>query len=317
LRVIDFTRAFCSAWERMLVILFRPFDFVRWLTIGFSAFLAGLLTGGNGFNGSFNAPTSSNFSPPNQATLQHSAHQAMTALSVLQTGMFAFLALTIFVVGLAISLLMYWLGARGQFLLLDNIVRNRAAIAEPWTRYARQANRVFFFQLLCLAAGMAVMLVLGIPALLTGIFGLAYHAWPKDAAIGVLITLGAVYFAVSLLFFCFIFLFQEWGIPLIFRHDLTLRAAMAETWGIVRRWPGPIALFLLLRVALALAFFVCSVIVCCATCCVAGLPYIGTVVLLPALVYLKCFSLDCLAQLGPEYDIWTVDVPPVPAPELR
>jgi hypothetical protein len=313
--MIDFTRAFSSAWERMLVILFQPFDFVRWLTIGFSAFLAGLLSGGNGFNGSFNLPT--NFSPPNQQTLQHSASQTMTAFSSLQTGFLAVFVVTALVVGLAISLLMYWLGARGQFLLLDNIVRNRAAISEPWTRYARPANRVFFFQLLCLAASVVVMLVLGVPALLAGVFGLVRHAWPVGISIGVLVVLGAVYITVSLLFFCFIFLFQEWGIPLIFRHDLTLRAAMTEIVDIIRRWPGPIALFLLLRVALALAFFVCSILVCLGTCCLGGLPYIGTVVVLPALIYLKCFSLDCLAQLGPAYDVWTVDVPPVPAPELR
>jgi hypothetical protein len=40
------------------------------------------------------------------------------------------------------------------------------------------------------------------------------------------------------------------------------------------------------------------------------LPYIGTVLLLPVLVYVKCFTLDCLSQFGPEYDVWTVDVPP-------
>jgi hypothetical protein len=43
------------------------------------------------------------------------------------------------------------------------------------------------------------------------------------------------------------------------------------------------------------------------------LPYIGTVVLLPVLIYIRCFSLNCLAQFGPAYDVWTVDVPP-PAP---
>ena len=52
-----------------------------------------------------------------------------------------------------------------------------------------------------------------------------------------------------------------------------------------------------------------AVIACCATCCIGALPYLGTVVLLPAIVYLRCFSLDCLAQFGPRYDVWTVDVP--------
>ena len=36
--------------------------------------------------------------------------------------------------------------------------------------------------------------------------------------------------------------------------------------------------------------------------------------LLPALVYLRCFTLDVLAQLGPQYDVFTVDVPAAGAP---
>jgi hypothetical protein len=55
-----------------------------------------------------------------------------------------------------------------------------------------------------------------------------------------------------------------------------------------------------------------SLVICCVTipcCCLGQWPYIGTVILLPVLVYVKCFTLDCLAQLGPEYNVWTVDVP--------
>ncbi len=52
--MINFTRAFDSAWERMSIILFRPFDLGKWFVIGFGAFLAGLLSGGNGFNSSYN-----------------------------------------------------------------------------------------------------------------------------------------------------------------------------------------------------------------------------------------------------------------------
>ena len=37
--MINFTQAFDLAWERMLVILFRPFDLGKWFVIGFSAFL--------------------------------------------------------------------------------------------------------------------------------------------------------------------------------------------------------------------------------------------------------------------------------------
>ncbi|HUB67829.1 MAG TPA: hypothetical protein VL981_10130, partial [Candidatus Methylacidiphilales bacterium] len=63
-----------------------------------------------------------------------------------------------------------------------------------------------------------------------------------------------------------------------------------------------------LRIVLWIAVVILSTIACCLTCCIAALPYLGTVVLLPALIFVRCFSLDCLAQFGPQYDVWTTDV---------
>jgi hypothetical protein len=68
----------------------------------------------------------------------------------------------------------------------------------------------------------------------------------------------------------------------------------------------------LLRIALFIALVIFSLIVCCFSCCVEMIPYLGTVLLLPALIFIKCFTLEVLAQFGPEYNVWTIDVPPTP-----
>ena len=39
------------AWRRMKTILFGPFNVVKWLVIGFAAWVAGLLSGGGGGGG--------------------------------------------------------------------------------------------------------------------------------------------------------------------------------------------------------------------------------------------------------------------------
>jgi hypothetical protein len=333
--MIDFGRAFNSAWERMVVILFRPFDLGKWCVIGFSAFLAGLLSGGNGFNSSYNSNTShqdqrhtglyhhhsglfAQESLPNPFNLGPSPQSVATQVNHLfasyQTGVLYLLILGIFFFVLGIILLFYWLGARGQFLLLDNIVRNRGAIAAPWTFYARPANRVFGLLLICGLIGLLIMVALAVPALLImwPLFSAAgAHNWPAGGLLAIVAGLVLAYLAFALVYFCAFFLFREWGIALMFRNGLTARAALLETWKLVCLRPGSTALFLLLRLALFIGIVVLSVLACCFTCCVAALPYIGTVVLLPALIYIRCFSLDCLAQFGPEYDVFTVDVPPI------
>jgi len=75
-----------------------------------------------------------------------------------------------------------------------------------------------------------------------------------------------------------------------------------------------VVVFVLIRIAIFIGVAVLSIILCCVTCCTALIPYVGTVMLLPVLVYVRCFTLDCLAQFGPEYDAWTVDVPPFSPP---
>jgi hypothetical protein len=65
--------------------------------------------------------------------------------------------------------------------------------------------------------------------------------------------------------------------------------------------------------------------VTCLTCCVASLPYLGTVIVLPVPVFFRSFSLLFLRQFGADWDVWrkiplaeTTTPPPVqtivPAP---
>lgn len=341
--MIDFTRAFGSAWERMMVILFQPFDLGKWCAIGLSAFLAGLLSGGNGFN-SFSGgdsqnqqnqhhtgiyhhhgglfaqsslPNPFNFGPSPQSLGTSATHM----LSALQGGIAILIVTGIFIVIMGLVVLLYWLGSRGQFMFLDNIVRNRGSVAAPWSFYARPAHGVFLFYLACLGICMAAALVFIIPVALVMMSPSYMHFWTQGMALIALAFFGGIYLLLFVAFAIGIFFFREWSIALIFRNGLTVRAALAETWKLLCLHPGSAVLFLLLRFALWVALVILSLAACCFTCCVALLPYIGTVVLLPALVYIRCFSLDCLAQFGPAYDVFTVDlpspdVPPNPASPL-
>jgi hypothetical protein len=317
--MINFTRAFDSAWERMMVILFRPFDLGKWFAIGLSAFLAGLLSGGNGYNGSYGTGSgnnnlsgnfSGNFSGNSFGNINNSVNQmnaaVANAVSALQIGMKMFL----FALLIGFCLLLLWLSARGQFMFLDNVARNRGAIAWPWRAYARQGNSLFLFILLLTL----IMFVIFVPVTVVGLMSfmpiVRAHRWPEGGEVLPVILYGLVFLALAVLIQAVFFLFVELGIPLMFRNGLAARAAFAETWRLMVRHPGAILLFVLLRIALFLGLLVVSVIACCVTCCIGLVPYLGTVVLLPALVYIKCFTLDFLAQMGPSYDVWTVDVPP-------
>jgi hypothetical protein len=89
---------------------------------------------------------------------------------------------------------------------------------------------------------------------------------------------------------------------------------------LIFRHPGPFVLFVLFGIALAVGVVIVGTMVACFTCCIGGLPYISTVLLLPAIVWLAAFRLMFLRQFGDQYDAWSSGVastaselPPSPA----
>jgi hypothetical protein len=195
-------------------------------------------------------------------------------------------------------------------MFLDNIVRNRGAISWPWQYYARQANSLFGFYLLFLVISFAIFLPIIIVAVVMCIPLFMQHRWPGGGEITGFVGLGLIYLALAVVVGFILFIFREFGIPLMFRQGLLARPAFWESMNLIRQHTGSVVVFVLLRIAIFIGVAILSLIICCATCCIGALPYIGTVILLPVLVYVRCFTLDCLAQFGPEYDVWTVDVPP-------
>jgi len=315
--MINFTRAFDSAWERMVIILFRPFHFGKWCAIGLSAFLAGFLQGGNGLNTSFNSNSFNNngfnkygAGQTPKFDLNQFNSNFSHAISGMQVGLIVLIFLMIFALGFAFIFLLYWLGARGQFMFLDNIVRNRGAISWPWQYYKRQANSLFGFYLLFMVVSFAIFLPILIVAGVMCIPLFMQHRWPGGGEIAGFVVLGLLYLALAVIMGFVLFVFREFGVPFMFRQGLLARPAFWESIKLVRQHTGSVVVFALLRIAIFIGVAILSVIICCVTCCIGMLPYIGTLFLLPVLVYVKCFTLDCLAQFGPEYDVWIVDVPP-------
>src|SRR5216684_7836223 len=130
---IQVFKPFGGAFELMKKILFQPFDVKKWFMIGFAAWLASLGGGGGGFN-----------YPYNEREDAHKLNETISQIphSVLITGICALVAVVLLLV-----VLFAWLRARGRFLFIDCIVRNRGAIAEPWREFRTEGNSYFLFSL--------------------------------------------------------------------------------------------------------------------------------------------------------------------------
>src|SRR4029079_8180962 len=99
-------------------------------------------------------------------------------------------------------------------------------------------------------------------------------------------------------------------VPIMYRQRCRARLAFVQSMDLISAQPGPVLLYLLFLLLWAVAVFMIAGAVTCATCCIAAIPYVGTVILLPIPVTFGAFSLLFLRQLGRDYDVWGDVMPP-------
>jgi hypothetical protein len=288
---IEIFAPFGAAVELTKIILFRPFDMAKWFVIGFAAFLANF-AGGVHF-GNFN---------PNWN--RHGAWRAFTRSNTTGLGSadqwpvwIIPLIIGAAVLGIALVLVLMWVGARGRFMFTDCIVRNRGAIVEPWNEFRREGNSFFLFCLLVVVGIIAILALAFLPVFLPVIL----HG--KGANVS--FAIGLIFWAGLILLLAFVWaLVSQLMVPVMYRRRCLAREAFGETVSLIAKYPGPLILYFLFFIVLALASVMVGCVSACVTCCITAIPYLGTVILLPIYVLLYGFTLMFLRQFGPDYDVW-------------
>jgi MFS family permease len=296
---IEIIAPFKAAIEWMKGMLFRPFDLARWLTIAFAAFIAG--GWGSGFNPRWNRWHGGDWN------YRFSRHGEFSDWTV--PGWLIVLVVLGVLAALALVLLWAWVTARGRFIFTDCVVRNRAAIAEPWREYRREGNSFFLFSLV-VGFGMmltVMVLVLGAWVPFQMFFGDVDELTAGGVVLIVIVVLLVVLWALVALFLAVVTHFM---IPVMYRRRCSARVAFLDVAKLIFQNPGPFILFVLFGIALAIGVAIAGTIVTCLTCCVGGFPYISTVLLLPAIVWVAAYRLLFIRQFGDEYDVWSGIAPP-------
>ncbi len=302
---IEIFKPFGEAFELMKKILFQPFDFKKWLVVGFAAFLASL---SGGFTSSFN-PLSRWSTREDNKAIAESFHDVWSE-GHMEWWVIALIAVGALII-VAVVLVLAWVSARGRFIFTDCVVRNRAAIVAPWKEFRVEANSFFMFSVLAFLTLITFAVIgtlgLALPLILRG-----HGARPGTA---LLIAFCLFLFVLACMAFGFA-LTLLLMVPVMYRQRCRAMDAFGQALRLMRGHPGPVLLYMLFFLVLLIAAAVISCAVTCVTCCIAAIPYVGTVVLLPLPVTLGAFSLLFLRQFGPNYDVWADFMPPEFLPML-
>ncbi len=279
-------------------MLFRPFDVTKWLTIGFAAFIGGSWGGGMNFRLGRFWQGDWNYRVTKNGDLPADWNVPAWLIALLVVGG---------LIAIVLTLAWMWVSSRGRFIFTDCVVKNRAAVREPWREFRREGNSYFLFSLVLgvVLIGFTLILVLLIVA------GFGFWSHREGAFVAILIASIVLGF-IWLILVLSLALVSHFMVPVMYRRRCSAREAFLDVARLIIGNPAPFVLFVLFGIVLTLAVAMAGMTVACLTCCVGGLPYISTVLLLPAIVWLAAFRLLFLRQFGEQYDVWaTVGLPQI------
>jgi hypothetical protein len=293
-----------QALDRVKRMLFQPFDLGRWFVIGFCAWLACLGESG-GFHGNFgsggdgsrgNVHSFRDFMDDASDFVMHNLHWIIPAV------------LIVVVLAVAWGLLLAWLSSRGKFMFLHCVALNQAEVKRPWCEFAREGNSLFWFRVVLGLFEMVLFLPL-LAAILFIIGRMLYRDQADGGGIVMAVGLGLVFLFLAICCGLIRKFMVDFVVPIMFLRRTKCTTAWTEFLGLLGDNVGRFILYVLFQIVLGMAIAMLVLAVVLVTCCIAGclmaLPYLGTVLLLPVLVFERSYSIYYLAQYGPTYDCVT------------
>lgn len=312
---IRFVQPLQTAWERARDLLLRPFDLRIWLVVGFTAWLArlwdGTLAGGDGgvdlhLDGDGGG---------GQGLVRIAVDRLV---DVVENPLSVFVVVVMLALFLVVGAAVAWLASRGAFMFLDNVAHRRARVSEPWDRLGRLGDSLFIWRLATQLLVAPVAFLLAVPLLVMILPASHADGFLGGIGIALALPLGALGLLMGLLATFVAFCTDQFVVPLMYRYDEGVLPAWERFLPLLRREAPSFLLMALFYLALTLLVVAlvaaAGALTCCALFLVLGIPFVGTVILLPIHVTARAFGPEFLGQFGDDFRIWPDASPPLTEP---
>lgn len=300
---ISLTAPVEAAWAGTKKILFSPFDLGKWFALGFSAWLASLMENGGSFN--FNSGRGGDAA---SAEFQRTMGGVVNAWNEWQ-GIIIGSIVALVLIGFVLGVVLLWVKSRGKFMFLDNVVHNRDAVKVPWREFSEHGNSLFKWTL-----GLSVVMLLVFLVLFGGAFvGIIKPCIDAkgfvSSTIPVIVIIAVAWIGIAVVGGYIVRFLDDFIVPVMYRKDMTASEAWSFFGKIYGANKGKFILYGLFYVLLGMGagaiVLLATVLTCCILGCLAAIPYLGTVALLPVQVFFRLYSLHYFAQYGGDCDLVT------------
>lgn len=299
---ISYSHPLSLGWKRMKKALFQPFDINKWFRIGFTAWLAGL-TDCNGGSGGNNTGTKHNdwdefFRFPEIAKdwlLDNPLWFNLIIIGII----------LLFIIFSVIT----WISARGKFMFLFNVANEKSEISKPWHNYRKEGNSLFLWNFFVGWLFIALLIL----------FFIHCFQSAKELYYGDLPEV-IIFWSVARLVLIFLSGIIIYGYISLFLKDFVVPIMYKNKIGVLRGWGVFLSLFgknfftfiiyglfiFVLGIAVVVAVIFLALITCCIGLLLLAIPYIGAVIMLPVSYFFRAFSIEFLAQFGPNFNVFPI-----------
>ncbi len=294
-------------------VLFRPFDLGKWFVIGFCAWLAqlGKSPGGGGSGGRGGGQVHRSFRGGRldfDGFVQEAREGLVTAREFVEANLIWIIPLAILVLVIMVGfwLLFTWLSSRGRFMFLHCVAENKGEVSVPWHKFSQHGDSLFVFRIILGLIGFVI-----VAAGLLAASSFLIQAANRGEAIHAILTVIAVIFGIFLISIPLLIVKKfttDFVVPIMFVQTTSCTAAWRQFLDLLSANKMRFFLYLLFQIVIGFVVGILVMAMVCLTCCCAGclfaIPYIGTVAMLPVLVFTRSYSVCYLRQYGPAFDVF-------------
>jgi len=292
---MDIAGSFECAIARARQYCFGPFRFNRWLVIGLLAFLELFIQGAGGPGG---GGGSSHSSGGNEISGEAAKQTLSSALEWLQANLSLVLAVAFFlgIAFIALFLLFYWLGSRGQVMLVRAVRKDEDNLNRLWNETRTTAWSLYRFRILVAVITVPLYLAfIGIPGTL-----IALSILDETVTLGYVVSM-----VFPFLFVLFVLAFvhrlilmfnRNFVVPLMDIYQIPCFDAWLQFRDLAQGNAGPLCLFVLVKIVMAIGVGITQLLTLFA-CCIGFIPIIGQAIIAPVYVFERAYSLCVLDSM--------------------
>ena len=311
---ISYSGPLSNAWNRMKKALFQHFDMVKWINVGFTAFLAGLTdcNGGGGSGGN-------NYGIGNHHDWNEFFTFPQTAWNWLTGNPLWFYLIILGVIFLVIiGIILTWLSSRGKFMFLYNVIHDSDNVKKPWYEYKKHGNSLFWWRFVFGCLLFFVFAAFFIFSFIT-VRNMYYGDIPIASKVWMIAGLVILFFVLIIIAGYITLFLNDFVVPVMYKHGISANRAWGKFLSLMRKHFGSFIVYglfvFILGIAVAIGVIFLALITCCIGLLLLAIPFVGAVVLLPVSYTFRSLGIEFLKQFGDDFDVFLQPETPVAASE--